>query len=144
MAKKGLRYHLSTRNKSGKLPPFVPVIWEMLNSKSYKNLSFSASKALIYFSGKPKKKLTHQEYYNVDFEFTYTEAKNLGFKSSRTWIKIIIELVEKGFVDPVRKGGLRGDGKSSNKFRMSTRWMDYGTPEFKAKKWEQYVQQSDV
>ncbi len=142
MAKKGIRYYLSKKRKSGKLPPFVPMLWEMLNSKAYKDLSFSASKALVYFLGKPKIMQVYHEFYRTCFEFTYKEGKSLGFKSSRTWSGIIAELIEKGFVDPVWKGGLRSHGKSSNRFRMSQRWLDYGTPYFTAVTWEQFVQRN--
>ncbi len=137
--KQGVKYHLNKRGKrSRKLPPFVPMTWEMLNSKAYKELSYSASKALPYFIGKPKKRIIDPEHYQIDFAFTYREAKKCGFTTA-TWKKCIIELIEKGFIDPVWKGGLRGDGKSSNKFRMSLRWLDYGTAEFKIKSWGQFV-----
>jgi DNA-binding winged helix-turn-helix (wHTH) protein len=137
--KQGLRYRLSKSKQSGKLPPFVPMIWEMLNSKVYKALSYSASKALVYFLGKPKMIVTHKEFYENVFEFTYSEANNLGFSAS-TWKRCIEELIEKGFVDPVWKGGLRGNGKSSSKFKNSIRWLDYETPNFKEKHWKQFVQ----
>ncbi len=76
--KKGLRYLLGT--KSGKLPGFVPMLWEMLNSKAYKELSYSTKAALIHFLGKPKPaNIVKREYYEVEFSFTYSEAKNMVF-----------------------------------------------------------------
>jgi len=136
--KQGLKYLLGKKTGTGKLPPFVPMTWEMLNSKAFKELSYSASKALPYFLGKPKIKLTYSEYYESVFEFTYSEAKNLGFHT-KTWKRCITDLIDKGFIDPVWKGGLRGDGKSASKFKMSSRWLDYGKPEFKVVRWEQFI-----
>jgi DNA-binding winged helix-turn-helix (wHTH) protein len=113
----------------------VPMTWEMLNSKAYIKLGYSASKALPYFIGKPKIIITHEGFYTSVFEFTYSEAQNLGF-STKTWHKCISELTGKGFIDPVWKGGLRGDGKSSSKFKMSSRWLDFGTDKFRIKTWD--------
>ncbi len=125
--------------KKNKLPPFVAVTWKMLNSAAFKELSPSASKILIYFIGKPKIIITSYEFYTTSFNFTYREAQTLGFSPS-TYFRCIEELVSKGFIDPVWKGGLRGDGKSANKFKNSQRWLDYGKPTFIKKSWQQFVQ----
>ena len=126
------------RRKSGKLPPFVAMTWELLNSKAFKDLPFSAGKLLPYFLGKAKKNLTKPEYYEIEFELTYREAKNYGF-APKTFSRCLTEFIAKGFLDPVRKGGLRGDGKTASRFRISERWQDYGKENFKQTNWKQFI-----
>ena len=117
------------RKGMGKLPPFVPLIWDMLNSKAYKDLPPSAAKALPYFLGKVQVSYNDPQKYLTDFSFSYTEARKYGFANS-THHRIISELIQKGFIDPVDKGGLRGGGLTSSLFRLSKRWVNYGTNKF--------------
>ncbi len=138
--KKGLRQLLSKRNNSGKLPGFAPMLWDMLNSGAYKELSYSTKVALIYFLGKPQPaNIAQREFYEVEFTFTYSEAKTYGF-STRTFSSAIKQLVDKGFIDPIKRGGYRGFGQDASKFRMSIRWLDYGAQEFKEVQWIQFHQ----
>jgi hypothetical protein len=123
------------RKKSNKLPPFVPIVWDMLNNVAYKSLKPSAAKALPYFLGKFKGKYRDPQRYLYDFTFSYSEGKRYGFSSS-TFSKIIQELIGKGFIDPVDRGGLRSDGRSYNRFRLSRRWEQYGTVDFKHVNWK--------
>jgi len=127
------------RRSKYKLPPFVPLTWTMLNHKAYKDLKPSASKALPYFLGKVKGiPYNDPQRYKVEFIFPYIEAQNLGFSSS-TWAKVIEELVSKGFVDPVDKGGLRGYGKSCSVFKLSQRWETYGNKNFVRIDWKTFL-----
>jgi hypothetical protein len=125
-------YRKKIRNK---LPPFVALTWEMLNSEAYKALSHSAAKALPYFLGKVKLPDRDPHRYISVFSFSYTEGKRFGFATS-TFHKVIQELVGKGVIDPVDKGGLRSNGKSYNLFRLSERWRRYGTNEFESRDWK--------
>ena len=123
------------RQKSGKLPPFVPLTWELLNSQAYKELTHSAGKALPYFLGKVKVSYDNPQRHLTAFSFTYTEAKRYGFANG-THHRVIVELMDKGFIDPVDKGGLRGGGLSSSLFKLSERWKKYSTTDFeKAEGW---------
>ena len=125
----------SRRGRSGKLPPFVPLTWEMLNSAAYKELSPSAAKGLPYFLGKVKTKYNDPQKYLSEFSFSYTEADRLGFAIT-TFYRVISRLMANGFIDPVDKGGLRGLCRSYNLFKLSNRWMNYGTPAFnKIEEW---------
>lgn len=108
--------------------------WELVNHKVYIDLTPSAGKALPYFLGKVKVPYNDPQRYSVTFSFSYKEAGRLGF-SNTTYYRIICELVEKGFIDPVDKGGLRGCGRSYNLFNLSQRWKHYGTSEFKKINW---------
>lgn len=128
---------MSRSKKKNKLPPFVALPWVILNSRAYKELNFSATKALPYFLGKVREGYRDPQRYLVEFSFSYSEAKRYGFASS-TFSKVIQELVGKGFIDPVDKGGLRSDGKSYNLFKLSERWERYGTKEFIHKDWKSF------
>lgn len=128
----------SKRGKDkNKLPPFVALTWDLLNSPAYRDLTGSAGKALPYFWGKHGKGLKRDRGdFSGTFEFSYGEAERLGF-APRTFSRVIQELVQKGFIDPAGYGGLRGFCKSFNKFSLSSRWMDYGITGFKAASWKQ-------
>jgi hypothetical protein len=134
---------MKKRKKSGKTPPFVAITWELLNSKTYKELPFSARTALVYFSGKTKRFPTELDYYEIEFEFPYAEAENLGF-SRGTFFQIINSLVRYGFIDPVIRGGKRGFGYSNSVFKVSKRWSAYGTYLFVKKEWTEMELQKTV
>ena len=127
---------MSTRRRKGdRLPPFVPLFWQILNSKAYKQLPASAAKALPFFLGKVKCRHNDPHRYFEEFNFSYSEGQRLGFALA-TFAKVIRDLIFFGFVDPVDKGGLRGECKSYNVFRLSKRWENYGAEKFVAIKWE--------
>lgn len=105
------------RKASGNLPPFVALTWDMLNSAAYKSLNYSAAKALPYFLGKYQGPYHDLQRYLFEFKLPYAEGLRYGFSSS-TFSGVIQELVRKGFIDPMDKGGLRGDGKSCNLFKV--------------------------
>lgn len=129
---------MAKKNHGNKLPPFVALTWEMLNSMAYKELRYASAKALPYFLGKFKGSYHDPQRYLSSFSFSYSEAKTYRF-SSATFSKIIQELVAKGFIDPVDKGGLRSNGKSYNLFKLSERWKDYGKPDFKSLNWKCFL-----
>ena len=81
------------------------------------------------FLGRPKVSFADPQYLKTAFPFTYPEAKKLGFAKG-TWARVLRDLVENGFIDPVSKGGLRGNGKSASQFRLSDRWKQYGQRDF--------------
>ena len=126
------------KEKSGRLPPFVPLVWELLNSQAYKKLQPSAAKALPYFLGKVKRCDNDPERYLDAFHFSYSEGKRLGFAFA-TFSKVIRDLIWFGFIDPVDKGGLRGDCKSYNVFKLSRRWKEYGAPNFEPLDWRCFI-----
>ena len=126
------------KGKSNKLPPFVALTWEMLNSKAYKDLPASAAKALPYFLGKPKFSYNDPQRYREEFSLSYKEAQKYGFAIA-THHRSICELVEKGFIDPVDRGGLRGLGRSCSLFTLSWRWKAYGKPDFEKVEWRCFL-----
>lgn len=120
--------------KKDRLPPFVPLTWEMLNSKAYKDLTPSAAKVLPYFLGKLKFGYNDTQRYKEEFQLSYSEAKRYGFATA-THHRNISQLIAKGFIDPVDKGGLRGLSRSYSLFTLSCRWKDYGMPGFEKISW---------
>ncbi len=131
----GMARKRNRKKASNSLPPFVPMTWELLNSRAYKELKPSAPKALPYFLGKFKGGYRDPQRYLAEFPFSYSEGCAYGF-SPATFSVIIQELVSKGFIDPVDRGGLRSDGKSYNLFKLSERWEKFGTCEFKPVNWK--------
>lgn len=129
---------MSKKRHGDRLPPFVALTWEMLNSKAFKDLPASAAKALPYFLGKYKYLYHDPQRSLFEFTFSYSEGKRYGFASS-TFSNVIKDLVSRGFIDPVDKGGLRSDGKSHNLFKLSRRWEKYGTPEFQKLDWKCFL-----
>jgi len=129
------------RTNENRLPPFVPLTWEMLNSKAYIELPPSAAKALPYFWGKIKTGFNDPEKYTTEFTFSYPEGQRLGF-SHTTFAKTIRDLQKFGFIDWVAHGGLRGKGKGYNRFKLTQRWKnckpqepgEFVKPSLKAKK----------
>jgi hypothetical protein len=125
------------RSKKDRIPPFVAITYEILNSEAYKDLPHAAGKALPFFLAKVKVKVPYKDvnYYLTEFSFSYTEGRRYGFALS-TFSNIISALARFGFIHPVEKGGLRGAGLSYNRFRLSKRWIDYGTPHFVTLDWK--------
>lgn len=127
------------RRVRNKLPPFVAMTWNMLNSQAYRDLHPSSAKVLPFFIGKIKEfGFNDPARLEASFEFTYSEAsRRLGFGRS-TFYAIIKDLMRKGFIDPVKKGGLRSFGNTSSKFKLSKRWEHYGTGFFREVTWEMF------
>lgn len=122
-------------HKKNKLPPFVAIPWDVLNSRAYIDLTPSAAKALPYFLGKIKISFSDPMRYSQEFSFSYKEGKRYGFANG-THFRNICQLMEKGFIDAVCKGGKRGVGLSSSFFKPSQRWRQYGTEDFKLISWK--------
>jgi hypothetical protein len=118
------------KRKKNRLPPFVPLTWETLNHEAFISLPHSAARTLPYFLGKVRDTdFKGSGRYLVTFQFSYREAKRYGL-SSRTFYRVVRELVAKGFIDVIERGGLRGFGLSYTEFRLSRRWERYGMFDF--------------
>jgi hypothetical protein len=108
-----------------RLPPFIPITHQQLESAAFKALSGNAAKLYPYFiracvrccKGKPDT--------TTQFDFTYGEAVKLGF-ARNTFSRCLKELNQNGFIDWVEVGGLRGVGHSNSKYRLSDRWALWG------------------
>ncbi len=128
---------IKKRKNKRKMPPFVALPWDILNGSAYLALSPSAGKCLPYFLGKFKGHFGDPERYLSVFSFSYTEAERYGFAPG-TFSRVITDLIRVGFIDPDQKGGLRGDRKSYNFFRLSRRWEKYGRADFERIDWQAF------
>ena len=111
--------------------PFIMLPYKMINSRAYKSLSPVAAKALPFFLAKVKLHVADDQRYREIFTLSYGGLKAAANISDRTCSKVFQELVRVGFIDPVEKGGLRGNGKSCSKYKLSRRWEQYQQPGFK-------------
>jgi hypothetical protein len=109
--------------------PFVPITYEMMDSRAYKQLSKAGIKILIFTMRKVKIK-NPIDRFKYQFTFTYPEARKYGLWDS-FFARGINQLHDLGFLDIVIKGGRRGESKFCTYYRLSQRWKKYGTPEFK-------------
>lgn len=120
-------YRKKSKRKAGdRLSPFIPILFEEMDSEAYQALSGSAAKAVPYFKrihGILKRK--SGDNFNGIFDFTYSEAEKYGFARA-TFSRVITELNAKGFIDIVKQGGKRGCGMSNSKYHLSERWRDFG------------------
>ncbi len=69
---------------------------------------------------------------NGEIQFTYREAKKKYGISSGTFRAAIDELRDKGFIDIAESGA--GLYRSKNRYTISDRWLDYGTPDYRPPK----------
>lgn len=136
-----MRQAANRNKKPGRGPKFVAIPKEMLYSRAYQDLPASAAKALPYFlwkiGVKTKSALDDPTRFITPVDFTYKEAEGLGFRRS-TFSNVLKAWVGYGFVDPVSKGGLRGFGHTSSLFRLSQRWIHWGTVAFTHVRWEEF------
>jgi hypothetical protein len=130
---------MSKKRTNDRLPPFVAMLWALLNHKAYIALPPTSKAMLPYFLGKVKLPGNYNDpaYYKTTFEFSYSEGVRLGC-AKRTFHEVIKNLMRFGFLDPVVKGGLRGMRQSPSIFKLSPRWKDYGTGNFQEIHWEQF------
>lgn len=114
------------RKKKIEIPGgWFPVSKDMMRSEAFDSLSGNAVKAYFCFLNYKK----NNE--NSIVCLAFSKAKKKGIcKSSKTFIKIKQELVEKGFIDCVIGNGI---GESS-RFYVSYRWKYYNTDRFEIKK----------
>jgi len=112
--------------KPDRLPPFVPILIEEIESQAYISLTGNASKAYTLFkkvNGLLKKKQGDE--YSGIFGLTYSEAERYGF-ARKTFSRAVTELNDKGFINIVEQGGLRGCKRTTSKYELSNRWRDWG------------------
>jgi len=106
---------------------FVPLTFEELDSVAYISLAGNSAKVYCYLKRAARtaayKNSTHER--DIQFDFTYSEAKRCGFSES-TFIRAIKELWSKGFIDIVERGGLRGHGRTNSRYKITNLWKSYG------------------
>ena len=91
----------------------------ILNSEAWKNLKIHTK--WLYFEFKIRWHTDNTR----NIILTYQEAKNI--MAIDTFIKSRNKLIERGFIDIVKRGGLE---KQSAIYGLSDRWKKYGTKDF--------------
>ena len=107
---------------------FVPITFEEMDSMAFISLNGNSAKLYGYLkraarTAAYKNGMSRQG--DVQFDFTYSEAKRHGFSES-TFIRAIRQLWEKGFIELVERGGLRGQGRSNSRYKLAAYWKTYG------------------
>lgn len=104
----------------------------MLQSPALRKLSGTGLFILLRFLQKREwiynKRRRRVEYLDIEIPFTYEEAVCLGISLS-SFHQNMRRLVELGFIDVVHQGGAYGHDYS--RYKLSDRWMDYGTDRFR-------------
>lgn len=125
---------MAKKKKPSSLPvggPFVPILIEQHDSRAYNELTGNAAKLhgyLVRAARTVALKLGADSEYQVDFDYTYAEAKKRGFSES-TFKRAIRELWAKGFLSVVAIGGRTASackGKMSSKYKLCGLWKTYG------------------
>lgn len=98
---------------------FFLLLHRMIDSPAWQSLSGNSIKVYIQLMRK------HNGNNDDDLSLTFKEMKDK--LSPATFSKCITDLVEHGFIDVVRAGGLQ---KQCNIFGRSERWKSYGTTTF--------------
>ncbi|MBA7560767.1 hypothetical protein ES695_02845 [Candidatus Atribacteria bacterium 1244-E10-H5-B2] len=91
----------------------------ILNSEAWKGLKIHTK--WLYFEFKIRWHTDNTR----NIIFTYQEAKNI--MAIDTFIKSRNKLIERGFIDVIKRGGLE---KQSAIYGLSDRWKKYGTKDF--------------
>jgi len=115
----------SRHSQNERLPPFVPIFHDELESTAYRKLSATAAKLLPYFKRICVKATRGKPNETTLFGFTYKEAVRYGF-ARRTFSRAVQELYKHGFIDIAEVGGLRGAGHSCSQYKLSKRWVTFG------------------
>ena len=115
---------------------------DLMYSVPFRELSGKNMWVLLRFLQKQtwhKKKVgrSNQVFYeNDNLSFTYAEAQEFGISTSQFY-RSIKKLVEVGFLDVEHRGGAYGQDYS--RFKLSDRWKQYGTKDFKAETFERLM-----
>lgn len=104
---------------------FVPILHDELDSKAYRELTTAERDAYMWFKRICSKVSRSIPNTATIFDFSYSEAENLGIARA-TFKRCKKSLHEKGFIEVVSVGGLRGFGQTTSKYRLSDRWRVYG------------------
>jgi hypothetical protein len=113
------------KKKSEKMPPFVPLRMDCMESTAYVSLTGSAAKLYGYFIRSCIRATRGAPNTITQFNFTYSEAGKYGF-ARRTFHDALKALEHNGFVEIVTVGGLRGFGHTNSVYKLSGRWATYG------------------
>ena len=107
------------KNKNKFDGQFAGIEFKMMKSEAFKNLNIHTKWLYMEF----KYRFYGDNKYHIILP--YREAKNI--MSINTFIKCRNSLIENGFIDIIKRGGLE---KQSMIYGLSDRWKKYGTKDF--------------
>lgn len=110
---------------------FVPLTYEMIDSKAFQKLTGSAKMSLFLCMRKVKTN-HHIDRFTFQFSLTYPEAKKHGLWDS-AFNRGMKQLQKLGFIECTFKGGMRFQGNACSLYRLSQRWKQYGTTDFQTR-----------
>lgn len=102
---------MSRRKKKDRLPPFVPILKEMIKSEAFKRLT-NASR-VAYMLIKSQCCRADQD----EVKFPYSDAE--PYMDRHTWAKSIKQLAEEGFIEKEQQGGLY---RRVNIYKLTDHW----------------------
>lgn len=117
---------LKNGRNAGKLGGFSTMPVDMQKSPAFQSLSASALRLLLWFIFKSYKAGTQNEKIQRPvFKVTNREAlAELGM-SAQTFSRAKQELADKGFMEWVKRGGLRGANGVASEFALSDEWKSW-------------------
>lgn len=115
------------KNKKKIHGQFLPLPYIMIDSPAWQSLSSNAIKVYIQLMRKCNG--------NNDDNLSLTYNEMNGILAPATLRKCLTELVENGFIDLKRQGGLQ---KQCNIFAKSERWKEYGSDSFEHRSHEKW------
>jgi len=105
---------------------WVPIEDDLLLSNAFRDLQPSAVILLLHLH-RIDKVLAWKDgdEYSGGFNLTFTEAERLGLARATT-MRAVQDLVKRGFIEIVVRGGLRSQGRTSSVYRIAERWRTWG------------------
>ena len=107
------------RNKFSAIPPFAQIEQKLVDSEGFKHLRAHTKWLYVEF------RLRWNGENAKDIILTYQDAKKI--MSEDTFIGDRKLLIERGFIDVIKRGGLE---KRPMIYGLSNRWKKYGTKDF--------------
>jgi len=100
---------------------FVAIEHNLINSEAWKGLKSRTKWLYVEF------KLRWYGDNTRNIILTYKEVKNINIMAINTFIEDRKQLIERGFIDVIKRGGLE---KQRMIYGLSDRWKKYGTKDF--------------
>ncbi len=124
--KKAKHKSFESRNKHGR---FLKLTINMLESPAWQALT--VYEQALYMAIKAKYKGVNRNGQDTDRDLSFTYEEGLRLMSKTRFIKAIDRLIETGFIDLVTH---LPQAREPTIYGLSSRWHDYGKPEFKEAK----------
>ena len=102
------------KKKKDRLPPFVAITKEMINSEAFKKLTNASRVTYLLLKAQCKK------FEQDEVKFPYSHAS--AYMKTNTFAKSIAQLIEYGFISKTQEGGLF---RRTNIYKLISEWKAY-------------------